>query len=295
MKQLTTPYVGAPATTGTIDTPIAPAVADLALATPAAPNAVDRRRTMNSIHGDFMALEAILIELQGDVSDEEVAAAIDEWLLENQAEFDQKADGYAEFIARVELRSQARKAEADRIAKPLYELSKQDENLAKRLKERCKEFMILRQTLKLETPLHKFAVTNNGGVQPMAIAEGLDIRQIPEELHFVTTVLNEEAIRLRLAPNPVGSSLHCWPNSGTNGKSTLHVVPPGCVMRETIMGGDLIFVDHQKLSEAASAVATYDGPDKAVLEAAFDEEFGGEIQSIEIGRLMPRGTHLRIR
>lgn len=89
-------------------------------------------RSLFLISSDLDALEALLYDLGGEITDEAAEKAIDAWLGELGAERDAKVDNYCglrqEFLARAE----ARQREADR----LHELARVEINAAERLKAR---------------------------------------------------------------------------------------------------------------------------------------------------------------
>ena len=112
----------------------------------------------------------------GEVTDEEAEAAIDQWLAENAEKLEQKLDGYGTMIHTLEARSDTRQGEARR----LQQMAVTDLNAAKRLKERLKWFMENRAGAnKIETKLHKFAISKNGGKTPVHLSE----RIRPEDMY----------------------------------------------------------------------------------------------------------------
>ena len=230
---------------------------------------VARRRSLFTINADLGALETLLIETQGDISDEETAAIIDEWFAENQADFDAKADGYADLMAMLNARAAIRQAEAARIS----ELARLDSALAERLKARLKEFMLLRGTAKLETTFHKFSIQNNGGVQPMVVTPDIDPRQLPAEYTVTTVALNGQAFRQMLANQPAGTTLRL-------------------VERAVIR----ISEDEEEISEEIIREVVAVLPVPAGQEPDADGDADADIlSSMELAYLAPRGTQLRIK
>jgi hypothetical protein len=135
------------------------------------------------------ALEDLLFEVGGDVTDEEAAAAIDAWLAEADAPLKQKLDAYASVIRERELKAAARKAEADRVAA----LARTDANAVARLKERLKYFFESEGLQKIETDRFKFSISGNGGLAPVIVH--VDPEQLPEWAQRKTVTADIEAIR----------------------------------------------------------------------------------------------------
>lgn len=139
-------------------------------------------KTLWEIGDDMEALDALLEELGGDVSDEQVEAAIEAWFRENEANLAAKADGYCALIQRLKAVAAARKEEAERLEKR----AKAGENNAKRLADRLKMFMSLHGLKKLDTARYTVSVVANGGAPPVEIDPGAKIpddltRVIPEQ------------------------------------------------------------------------------------------------------------------
>lgn len=134
--------------------PTATAVADL----PA-----PKKRTLWDIAGDLTALEDLLEESGGEVTDCE--ATIDAWFAELTTDAATKLDGYAGYIMELLARAEDRKEEAKRLA----DRARIDENLAGYLKARMLEFFVARGWPKLETKRYKLTVCNNGGKTPLKV------------------------------------------------------------------------------------------------------------------------------
>lgn len=128
------------------------------------------RRTLFGIGADMMALDEMLSQIEGDLSDPATAQAIDEWIAENSENLEVKVDGYCALMQEYKARSDARKAEAKR----LLELAKADENRAERLKERLKFFFESQGMTKLDTPRYSLTLAKNGGKTPLILDEDAD-------------------------------------------------------------------------------------------------------------------------
>jgi hypothetical protein len=134
--------------------------------------------TLLDIVGQMEALDTLLEELQGDVSDPKVESIICEWFAENKGAFDDKVDGYCALVRQMELRAAARQAEVDRLAMRV----RVDENGAKRLKDRLKLVFELRGEKKVQTRRYMVSIVQNGGKAPVEIAPDA---QIPEDCQRV--------------------------------------------------------------------------------------------------------------
>lgn len=146
-------------------------------------------RTLRDISDDIMALEDLLMEMGGDVTDEQVDAAINDWLAENRENLQSKLDGYATLILEIDDRARARRDEARR----LHALATTDENAVKRLKERLTYFMLAHNEKKVETQHHRLWVQKNGGKTPLHYEEGL----VPDEYFQTVTTKVLDTDRLR--------------------------------------------------------------------------------------------------
>lgn len=124
--------------------------------------------TLREIDQDLRALERLLMEVGGDVTEEEAEQAIKDWFNEVEDNLKTKLDGYATVIDEMKNRSSVRREEAQR----LYALARIDENAVERLKENLLWFMKSHDLDEIQAELHRFRVANNGGVQPMVMASG---------------------------------------------------------------------------------------------------------------------------
>ena len=81
-------------------------------------------RTIYDISADLAALETILHENGGDITDPQAADALAEWERELETDLAGKVDRYCALIAEMEVRAAARRAEAER----LVDLAKADKD-----------------------------------------------------------------------------------------------------------------------------------------------------------------------
>ncbi len=131
--------------------------------------------TLLDITEDLRALDDLLYEVEGDVSDPKVAEAVDAWFAELDSALETKADNYAAFITELLNRAELRSSEAQR----LYHRARIDQSTAGWLKDRLKAALEERNVKKLETPRYRISVAGNGGKQPVDIH---DPEAVPRDL-----------------------------------------------------------------------------------------------------------------
>lgn len=123
--------------------------------------------TLREIDADLRALETLLMEVGGDVTEEEAEEAVRKWFGEIKSQLNVKLDGYATVIANMKNRSAARREESRRLA----DLAKVDENAVARLRETLLWYMNENGHDEIQANLHRFRVANNGGKTPLTIKE----------------------------------------------------------------------------------------------------------------------------
>lgn len=131
--------------------------------------------------------------IDGGIDSPDAMKALDEHLAGLDAALEAKAEDYAGLIRELEMRAEARKAEAIRIRA----LADTDAALADRLKERLKEAMEATGRLKIETPRFRLSVAGNGGKQSLEVDDA-QMASWPEPFRKVTVQPNREAIRIAL-------------------------------------------------------------------------------------------------
>ena len=132
------------------------------------------KRTLLDISDDMQALDEMLQDIGGDVSDPDVAASIDAWMAELESDLENKVDNYAGLIACIRGRAKVRKEEAKRLA----DRARVDENAADGLCERLKYVFETRELGTVETKRFRVSVAKNGGKAPLIIDEDA---AIPDE------------------------------------------------------------------------------------------------------------------
>lgn len=149
-----------------------------------------KRRTLFEITEDLVALGDLLEEKQGDISDEEEAAIIDQWLQENLSDLDKKVDSYVGLIKEFETEAVVKQARADSIA----EQAKIAQNRANRLKGRMMKLLLQQNLQKLIGEEFTIAVHGNGGRQIIDVNEAA----VPSQFKKKIEVIDYDKIRQEL-------------------------------------------------------------------------------------------------
>jgi len=130
-------------------------------------------RSLLDITHDMEALDSLMVEVEGDVTDPKVLEAVTAWFAELDADLKGKVDNYAALITTLEARAQVRAAEADRLARR----AKTDSASAQFLKDRLRGELEVRGIPKVETDRYRVSVVANGGKLPLVLG---DEREIPD-------------------------------------------------------------------------------------------------------------------
>jgi hypothetical protein len=139
-------------------------------------------RALLDITRDMEALDALLAEVEGDVTDPKVQEAVAAWFAELGADLKGKVDNYAALITTLESRSDVRASEAERLARR----AKTDAAGAQFLKDRLRTELETRGIQKVETDRYRVSVVANGGKLPLVVDDESLIpdallRVIPEQ------------------------------------------------------------------------------------------------------------------
>lgn len=150
--------------------------------------------TLYEIEDDFHAVNTLLEENGGDISDPEVEMAIQQWFDENEGNLKNKVGGYVRFIKELEAQAKARKDEADRLAKTARAAS----NKAKWLKD-CLAGTLSRLNVPVVTSDDiEVKLARKGGLAPMDIHE-----EVPAEFTKIKVEPDNAKIREALANGPL--------------------------------------------------------------------------------------------
>ena len=125
------------------------------------------KESLFQIGEHFYALESLLIEQEGEITEE-----IDSWLNEYQAKEQDKLDAYCYIIQKFE--------EIAEESKRLAERSSAYNKKVKQLKDRMKLYLENRGKQKVETGRFTITVCGNGGLLPIRLHEDVTTERLPE-------------------------------------------------------------------------------------------------------------------
>jgi Siphovirus Gp157 len=150
-------------------------------------------RSLYEIGEDLSALEEMLTDLDGEIPEGEIGAAIEEWFDQLGEERDEKIKAYCALIEMMGFAAEACEEETRRLGK----LKRADENGAERLKNRLKEFFQSHGIQKLDLRIFKPHIRTNGGALTLIVPPGWesDPASAPEAFHKVEIKLDTAAIR----------------------------------------------------------------------------------------------------
>ena len=152
--------------------------------------------TLFEISDELAAIEELLTQNDGEITDDAAGQTLEAWFDELSDARDAKLDDYCRLITMIRERAEARHREVMRIGA----LADTDENTVQRLKAGLQRFMAEQGITKLETPMHKLAIANNGGKAPLVVPNEWqeDPASAPERYHRRVVKLDVEAIRADL-------------------------------------------------------------------------------------------------
>jgi hypothetical protein len=144
--------------------------------------------TLLEITDDLKALDELLAECGGDITDTAIAATVDSWFARLDSDFNGKVDNYSALITEIRHRAETRKAESERLARR----AKSDENAADWLSSRLREALEQRGIKKVDTDRYTVSVVGNGGKQPLLLDA-----EIPGEWTKTKMVVEPDKERIR--------------------------------------------------------------------------------------------------
>lgn len=153
-------------------------------------------RSLFALAEDVRALDALIEDLGGDVTDPQVRAAWEAMQRELGLNEGSKLDGYVNWLRQLEMEASAAREEAERyLAK-----ARSRQNRIEWLKGNLKSYLQATGRMRVETSTRRvIAIQANGGNVPIIIDDNLDPSLIPDELAIVRRTPDMEAIRKRLA------------------------------------------------------------------------------------------------
>jgi len=158
---------------------------------------IQPRKTLLEIGEDIGALDELLDEMGGEITDPEVEAMLDKWVAEIGQQREEKIDSYCSLIEELEGRAKVRAMAIERMQK----LVKRDTGVSSNLKERLKLFFQQTKTQKIETERFRVSLCKNGGKLPLIVYE----HAVPAAFTKIVTTTDKEKIRQTLE---AGEKLH---------------------------------------------------------------------------------------
>ena len=137
---------------------------------------------------DLAALDQLLAEVGGDISDPKVAETVEVWMAELDSNLHGKIDNYVALITEMQHRAETRKAESERLANR----ARIDNESANWLAERLLQALSDRGLRKIETDRYAVSVVGNGGRQPIVLTA-----DVPPDWHRTRTTVEPDRERIR--------------------------------------------------------------------------------------------------
>ncbi|MBD3617445.1 MAG: siphovirus Gp157 family protein [Gracilimonas sp.] len=148
------------------------------------PETPTTKESLFDIGEHFYALETLLIETEGEITEE-----IDQWLKEYEGKEEDKVDAYCYIIRKFE-----------EIADEAQRLAERSQGYRKKvssLKERLKLYLEYRCKEKVETSRFTVTVCGNGGLLPVKLHEDVSTESLPEQ--FIRVFKEPDMSRIREA------------------------------------------------------------------------------------------------
>lgn len=136
---------------------------------------------MFSASAAAIELEALIAESEDNNGDITAIEGQIDWLSAKAGDLSQSIDDVMSIVKVIDIRSKARKEESDR----LKALAKRDADIAIWLKNQIYRVMTENGKDKIETKMHRFTITNAGGIQALEL-----VGEIPDE--YMVTITTKE-------------------------------------------------------------------------------------------------------
>jgi hypothetical protein len=157
-----------------------------------------RRRSLLDIADDIAALDDLLEECGGDIT--EIEKTVDGWFAELGIERDRKLDGYGSLIAELTNRAEVRETRAAQM----IELARLDKKKVEFLKARLLQFFQANKIERVDTERFRFTRCKNGGAQPVWIDEA---KNLPDEYRRTVIKYKPEKEKIVKALQAAGGEL----------------------------------------------------------------------------------------
>lgn len=153
-------------------------------------------QSLIKITDEMIALETLLEEMGGDVTDESAGEYVSKLFDEINDALNYKVDAYATLIRKCEMTAAARSEEADALKAG----ARTEENKAKWLKANLKAAME-RLGIKKAGYIRTASICGNGGKPPLIVT--VSAAELPPQYQRVVIVANEDAIRAAIEAGTV--------------------------------------------------------------------------------------------
>lgn len=152
------------------------------------------RKTLFDVTADWLALDTLIEEFDGDLACPDVQAALATWFAELDTSDAHKLAGYVAYIRQLEMESEA----AKQFAAHFTAKARTRENRMKSLKDRMKQHLTDTGRTKVTTANGDvIAVQKNGGKVPMEV-DVIDVAFVPEQFVKTIRLLDNDAVRTAL-------------------------------------------------------------------------------------------------
>lgn len=152
------------------------------------------RRSLYEIGSEWLAVEQVLDDCGGDISDPRFEAEITKIVESIADEEGEKLDGMVRFFRQLDMESAAAKSEADEW---LRRATAKDQ-LSQRIRGLIRDHLIRTVRPRLKVPSGMtLCVQTNGGTNPIEI-DRIEPEMVPDHLCKVTRSIDREAVRAAL-------------------------------------------------------------------------------------------------
>lgn len=151
-----------------------------------------KRRTLFDIGADLLALDQLLDDLDGDVTDASVEAAVTAWTAELAADESRKLDNVVGYLRQLDMEEAAARAQAEQW----QQKARSRAGRAAWMKELVRRHLLASGRTRAATETgHTVSVVGNGGKVPLDLSP-VDPDALPDR--FTRRVLDPEAVRAAL-------------------------------------------------------------------------------------------------
>lgn len=152
--------------------------------------AAAKKRTLFDIGVDFAALDELIEDLGGDISNPAVESAITQWFAEVAGDESRKLSNYVAYIRQLEMEATCAKLQSSAFAAK----RQSRESRIAWMKMRLMQYLMMTNRTKVSTADGtQIAVQSNGGKMPIEI-DPIPLADLPDRFVSVVRQLNRDAI-----------------------------------------------------------------------------------------------------